>query len=74
MLEVRHLLTAGHAPGGPEFQVHGALAVQAAEINRRAVDGLEGEARSLSADQRLARAKRQILSAGVGEGGRTQHA
>src|ERR1700728_1080476 len=38
MLEMRHLLSAGHAPGRPKFQVYRLLAVKTAEIDGVAVD------------------------------------
>src|SRR5450631_3243406 len=67
-LEMRHLLAAGYAPRGPEFQIHGLPAVQMAQVDRVAVDGRQHDPGRRLADQRMAGAFRHLLTAACRSG------
>jgi len=62
VLEMRHLLPAGHAPSCPKLQIHGLLAVKAAEIDHVAIDGVEREPRRGRAQDRTAGLLRALLT------------
>ncbi len=62
VLEVRHLLAAGHAPGRPELEVYGLVAVELAEIDGRAVDRLQQQRRRGRTDERPAGALGKSLA------------
>jgi len=67
-LEVRHLLAARHAPGGPELEVHGFLAIQTAKIDPLAIDRLKHEAGRRGADETAPCRLGHLLTGMVREG------
>src|SRR5690606_15128863 len=54
LLEARHLLAAGHAPCGPEFQINRLFPVQLSQVDLCSIDGFEYGNRPRLSDQRSA--------------------
>jgi len=65
VLEVRHLQTTGHTPSGPELEVDGLLAVERAQIDGIAIDGLDHGPRRGCSHESLARELGALLAGGV---------
>src|ERR1700733_10274085 len=73
MLEVRHLLTTGGAPSGPELQIHRLLSIESAQIDRVAVKRLDDHMWRRRPHQPFARRFRPLLARGFARERPTQY-